>query len=214
MGSRRRCCCGGCVVTFCVVCGATPEVGATVTVKDGGGSTVATGVTDGTGCVDLDVGTAGTYTVQTSGAVDGFGDPYQDTERSLTLACGDTKALEVCGPCSNCPLPASNLTLTFKNTGAGSTAVTLTYHAGSPYPNWSFLSAQRIYNLHCVLGQGWSLAMTYNDTVFGGTASCTALLSGSCDPANLTVVSPGGIDNTCVNFEASTGLKLPITVTL
>lgn len=80
------CCSGGCSVPFKATgCGGLPLPGVTITVKTLGGATVASGVTDATGFVTLDIGTAGVYNVVGDTGTVRFNTV---TNSSVSLFCG------------------------------------------------------------------------------------------------------------------------------
>ncbi len=74
---------GGCAVKFDVKCDTTAIPGATVTITSGG-LAIATGATNSSGQITLDLGSAGTYTVTVTAT--GFGTYSQ----SSALTCGET----------------------------------------------------------------------------------------------------------------------------
>lgn len=82
--------CCGCPTTICVTgCpSGAAVVGASVTIKSGG-TTVATGTTDATGCVTLDCGHAGSYEVVVSAA------GYRGFDGTLSLSCEGTKSIKL-----------------------------------------------------------------------------------------------------------------------
>lgn len=114
-----------CVVTFTVVdCNGDPISGATVEVFGEGGALVASGTTNGSGVVVLNVGTAGTYDVLVD--AEGF------TIRELELACDGEYTLEPdpenCGvPCEICVLPTENLNYSYTSSGVGTGTGTMTF---------------------------------------------------------------------------------------
>lgn len=124
-------CCGSasCVVTFHLTgCNGGDVQGITVNVKSGG-STIATGATDAGGLVTLDIGTAGTYTVEVPSST-GF-----DYSQSTALTCGSTYTIalsghvattHVCTSCAEYPVPK---TLTLNDPYYGD--VTITNSGGS-----------------------------------------------------------------------------------
>ena len=112
---RCDCGCGPCSTTICVsLCScsaANTGGGVTVTIKSGS-TVVATGVTASNGCVVLDIGSAGTYTVINS--IPGYPDI---THASQALTCGGTKTYSESGLtnsqcCNCCPISKFNLNLT------------------------------------------------------------------------------------------------------
>ncbi len=112
-GVGHPCCCTGqCNTTICAVYCGVNVAGVTVTVKTGGGATVATGTTASNGCVVLNIGTAGTYNVTI--ALTGF------TTRTVSkaLTCGGMTAV---GFLTNTVLSLtdSDRTITLTNTGIG-----------------------------------------------------------------------------------------------
>lgn len=86
------CGCGCSPVTFTVVCGTTPVVGASVSVSSGG-TTVASGTTNGSGQATLAIPSAGTYTVAASGGTPNCNPGFSG---SMALACGATYTLQCC----------------------------------------------------------------------------------------------------------------------
>ena len=83
-------CCGcACCSAFTVFCNNTKISGATVTISNSGG-TVTSGTTDANGRVTLCYGTAGNYTVATTGT------GHTDTSFTYRLACGQPVSLGVC----------------------------------------------------------------------------------------------------------------------
>lgn len=92
------CCCGGgtCNFTACVTgMSGTALAGATITVLAScpGGATIATGTTDGTGCVTVNIGSAGTYCVQ----VDATG--FNQWTKTSSMSCAGSMTV---------PLASSN----------------------------------------------------------------------------------------------------------
>ncbi len=140
-GIGHPCCCAGgppvCNTTICVKgnCGGSSPVlaGATVTIKSGG-VTIVSGTTDGTGCVTLNIGTAGSYTVVISFP------GYTTNTSTHTLSCGGTTTISLtavdtgyhCSCDHNCAEPVPD-TLTGSD-GMGS--FTLTYQSVGGNAGW------------------------------------------------------------------------------
>lgn len=114
-----------CIVTITVLdCEGAPIVGADVEILGEGGVIVASGTTDGSGVVVLNIGTAGTYDVVV------YADDY--TPRELTLACDTPYTLEPdpenCGvPCEICVLPTIDLNYSYTSSGVGTGTGTMTF---------------------------------------------------------------------------------------
>jgi len=85
-------CCGTCNVIICVTSSScvtgSAVPGATVTIKNGS-TVIASGMTDGTGCVTLAIGSAGTYTVVVSAT------GWQTQTQTETLGCGSTTTISL-----------------------------------------------------------------------------------------------------------------------
>jgi hypothetical protein len=91
--------CCGCPVTFTVSCLFAHVNGATVTIKSGS-TTVASGTTNSSGQVTLQIPSGGSYTVITSGS------SCSDTTQTMTLACGGSYPIQCCPTCDNCNWPS------------------------------------------------------------------------------------------------------------
>jgi hypothetical protein len=88
--TKKKCCCTSatCNTTICVTGCGTVNPGATVQVKSGA-TVIASGTTDSAGCVTLNVGTAGTYTVVVSAA------RFNTNTASRALTCGGTVTISL-----------------------------------------------------------------------------------------------------------------------
>lgn len=173
-----------------------------MTVRDGG-TVVGTGVTDETGCVDIEVGSAGSYEVTVEAGAAGL----PTTSRTMAVACGANR-IRLCNRCEDCVLSTSNKTVTFSTAGA---PVVRTLVWSAFLGGWfATVSGAITAKLYCRPGEayGWTLRMTYDDPESGST-SCDLLLEGTCDPVNFTVIDL----DPCDAFTTDTGLRLPITIT-
>ncbi len=111
--SGPACCCGsGCNATICPQYCGKNFVGATVTVKTGGGATVASGTTGSGGCVTLSIGTAGAYNITVTAT--GFG--TRTTSHALT--CGGTLTYTAFLDAPTLSLTDSNGTIVMNNAGS------------------------------------------------------------------------------------------------
>lgn len=111
-------CCGSppppvCNTTICPIdCNGNPINGAAVAILSGG-TTVASGTTSGDGCVTLNIGTAGTYTVDVSAS------GYNSFSSSETLSCAGTTTISMtlasgytCSPCCGAQVSGGAVTPT------------------------------------------------------------------------------------------------------
>ena len=107
-GLGSPCCCGGgpCSITICVSACSAPLVGDPVTVKSGS-TTVASGTTNGSGCVTLTIPSAGTYTVVVTDPTFGTlsGNYALTCGGLLNLSYGNPPSGSVC--CGVCAIPLS-----------------------------------------------------------------------------------------------------------
>jgi hypothetical protein len=85
---------GECNTKICVFCITTPISGASVMVLSGV-TTIASGTTGANGCVTLNIGSAGTYTVNVTAA------GYNNYSASQNLTCGGETDINLCA-CPNC----------------------------------------------------------------------------------------------------------------
>ncbi len=82
-GIGAPCCCGGCQTTICPnFCGV--NVAGILVQVFSGATLIASGTSDSSGCVTLDIGTPGTYSVTISGG------SFTTRTLSKTLSCGGT----------------------------------------------------------------------------------------------------------------------------
>jgi hypothetical protein len=196
-----------CNVTICVrqTCFCNEVSSATVTIKTGGGATVATGTTGTNGCVTLNIGSAGTYTVITSAL--GFTD---HTFTNQTLACGNTYTYGIGTGTEppfagttltlswNCPLvacaPTGSVTLTWSTTSLAWLSAEGAVFAGCIAPLTAVVSCNNVAVSLCV------------GAVVGHTGSGDPIVS--CSFTNTCDYSSGTASMfTCDPFEAMWSLS-------
>jgi hypothetical protein len=189
-----------CRVCFCVTGCGGPVVGATVSVSGG-----PSGITRINGCVVLDVGSAGTYTVTVTAP------GFNDYSQSLDLQCGVQTKISLtpasgylcCAELTGCPIPSTDLFLS--DSILITTAVSVPY---DPVTNtWHYTKNVPFFQCsNCVPASGniditWTLdcagKMTVSTTANPGLQECLnplgtaklsvpgTLLSSSCPPTFL-----------------------------
>jgi hypothetical protein len=120
-GIGSPCCCGGsCMSTICIrsACDEGISLPGVFVQVSSGSTTVASGTTGSNGCVTLNIGTAGTYTVQyqiPGGSLIDDGNNALTCGGTLTIIESDTVDFVCCGSgTGSCPIPRT-LTLTDAN---------------------------------------------------------------------------------------------------
>ncbi len=211
---KKRCCCGSqCTVHVIGCSGSDDLVGASVTIKDSGGTTLDSGTTDehGNFTTTAGCGSDRTVTVEATGYTthDFTGQTLSSTTLNVNMAGHlDTTNYAIC--CGNCPLPKTvHYTWSSHHVVSGD-------HGGSGTSTFVLLGVN---GWHLVLGDmicqdgNPVLSISYEDTIEGGTLSCTYLpTSFTCDPLNIVFGMPP--EDECPNFSASTGTtSFSMTVT-
>jgi hypothetical protein len=183
----------GCATTINVKCSGTAVGGATVTVLSGV-STIASGTTDSSGNVTLNISAAGTYTV----TVTKMG--FTIFSSSVSLTCGGmlniTTFCTAGITCSPCSIPLTKFTVSWTNVLFGNGSATLVWNGISTPAGAEWIS-------DCV-GSGNIIKLTF--TCNGGNLSLSAQFwtSGSC--------AFGGTSDTCATGRPSpNGLPLVST---
>lgn len=200
---------GGCSVKFTVLCVSTPVSGATVTVKNGG-TTVASGTTNGSGVVTLNIPSAGTYTV----VVPAVGSCTAGYSGSLALSCGGSYTLPCCVAvnCGNCTWPTtlfvtdSSQTTACPSTGflvwqgayrlttiSGFDPCTCAGQTGGSGLKCSLIS----YNISCIGPNTFHIERTWSfcDNSSGSLSNC-----GFCCPPVTLPLCSGGFHLSCSGF--------------
>jgi hypothetical protein len=189
-----NCCCSApvCNATICIKCcvvGTASISGATVTVKSGS-TVIATGTTDGTGCVTLNVGTAGSYTV----VISGLGSP--DNTSTQTLSCGGTTNIVISDlGCCFASLPSTvsfSMVGTFNGVAFSTSGTTSARTStgcpvgGSNGPEWAkttgFLSTGcGTFTIAIALCENCTMQINYG----GGGGGSFGVASGTCSPFSI-----------------------------
>jgi hypothetical protein len=148
--------------------------GVLVTVKTGGGATVATGTTIAGGCVDIVIGSAGTYTVVYALAAY---NTRTDTGQSLVCSTIVNRTLQptsvpaghdVCTPCG-CIAQAPGPTLTYSPLGLSGV---MTYLANC---RWSISLGGTAFQLNMAIGTGPILIRNGVTNINPSSQSCSPL---------------------------------------
>jgi hypothetical protein len=200
-----------CTVHLLACNGVADLAGATVTIKDAGGTTLDSGTTDSSGNFTTTAGCGSdrTVTVAATGysTHDFTGQTLSATTLSLNMA-GYLDLTNYAMCCGYCPLPKvfhytwSNVHNGVPHSGSG----TATYRPGSQ--DWPAVLG----SLMCQSGNP-VLSIQYDD-VNGGTILCAyAPTSFSCNPINIVFGMPP--EDECPDFIASTGTTaFSMTMTL
>ena len=188
------CTCGGggpCNATVCVTGAAgTALSGATVNILTAcsGGSTVVTGTTDPTGCVTINIGSAGTYCVQV------IATGFNTWTLSTALTCGGT---------TNVPLATAN---GGGGTGGGvGTGYTYCSPCNNPWPNTLHYTCGAYSHILTFVSNGWygtDNLSHWNWVKCTGSTFCsntnytagqTAFGTVTCSPLSITGSFPLGV---------------------
>lgn len=197
--SSGCCCSAGCTVTITVTdCNfGTPVSGATVTVKDAGGSVVGSGTTNGSGVVTATYPSAGNYTIVVAksgiATITVFRALACPTS-TLTVATGINVAHTI-ATCSGLPIPGLTVTLTHTASGAVYTGIT-----NSSTPNFvmpvvtggAYTHSVSAFRSVTHTGSSSPLCGVFPSALFLAPAPGYHCYSGPCRPA-----PPGSTANQC-----------------
>jgi hypothetical protein len=198
------CCCGGgeCTVHLIACDGTGNLAGASVTIKDSGGTTLDSGTTDASGnfATTAGCGSNRTVTVAATGYTthDFTGQTLSSTVLTLNMASYMDTTNYVC--CFGCPFPKT-LHYTFNDIHNGvpiSGSGTGTYQPSTQA--WPLALGSMV----CSFETGAGLSLLYDDPD-AGTISCLwPATSVTCNPLNIVFDTP--TDPPCINFAGDTGI--------